>query len=128
MSHFSQIKTKILNIECLQEALSDLGIGWKAGASQVRGYQGQTCTSELIIEQNNGYDIGFKWNGKEYVLVTDLQYWQQNLTVECFLRRVTQLYACRSILKETSKAGFQVVEQKNNADGSIRLVVERWSS
>ena len=126
MSHFSQIKTKILKIECLQEALSDLGVDWKAGVNEVRGYQGQTCTAELIIQQNNGHDIGFKWNGKEYELVTDLQYWQQDLAVECFLRKVTQLYACKVILKETSKTGFQVVEQKNNADGSIRLLVQRW--
>ena len=126
MSHFSQIKTKILKIECLQEALSDLGVDWKAGVNEVRGYQGQTSTAELIIQQNNGHDIGFKWNGKEYELVTDLQYWQQDLTVECFLRNLTQIYACKVILKETSKTGFQVVEQKNNADGSIRLLVQRW--
>jgi hypothetical protein len=127
MSHFSQIKTQIRNLESLQEALSDLGIEWKPGASEVRGYRGQTHAAEVAIEQNNGYDIGFRWNGKEYELVADLQYWQQDLTVEGFLRKITQRYAYRTVLKETSKAGFQVAEQENNADGSIRLLVQRWS-
>ncbi|MDJ0677843.1 MAG: DUF1257 domain-containing protein [Calothrix sp. MO_167.B42] len=127
MSHFSQIKTQIRNLESLQSALSDLGIQWKPGASEVRGYRGQTHAAELAIEQDNGYDLGFKWNGKEYELVADLQYWQQDLTVEGFLRKITQRYAYRTVLKETEKIGFQVAEQQENTDGSIRLVVQRWS-
>ncbi|BAZ66322.1 MAG: DUF1257 domain-containing protein [Pelatocladus maniniholoensis HA4357-MV3] len=128
MSHFSQIKTQIRNLESLQDALSDLGLDWKQGPRQVRGYRGQTHSAEITIEQENGYDVGFKWNGKEYELVADLQYWQQNLSVEGFLRQVTQRYAYQTVMKETVKAGFQVAEQQKNEDGSIRLVVQRWSA
>jgi hypothetical protein len=128
MSHFSQIKTQIRNIESLKKALTDLGVAWKGGSHSLRGYQGITHTAEIAIEQDNGYDIGFKWNGKEYELVADLQYWEQNLSVEGFLRQVTQRYAYRTVVEETAKAGFQVSEQKHNQDGSIRLVVQRWSA
>lgn len=128
MSHFSQIKTQIRNIESLKNALTDLGVAWKDGSHSLRGYQGITHTAEIAIEQDNGYDIGFKWNGKEYELVADLQYWAQNLSVEGFLRQVTQRYAYRTVVEETAKAGFQVSEQKQNQDGSIRLVVQRWSA
>ena len=128
MSHFSQIKTGIRNFESLKDALTDLGLDWKEGPRDVRGYRGQTHSAEIAIEQENGYDLGFKWNGKEYELVTDLQYWQQNLSVEGFLRQVTQRYAYRSVLKETAKAGFQVAQQQQQKDGSIRLVVQRWSA
>ncbi|GAB1538781.1 DUF1257 domain-containing protein [Scytonema sp. NUACC21] len=128
MSHFSQIKTQIRNIESLKDALSDLGIDWKQGPREVRGYRGQTHNAEITIEQNNGYDIGFKWNGKEYELVADLQYWKQNLSVEGFLGKVTQRYAFHTVVKETARAGFQIAEQQNNEDGSVRLVVQRWSA
>ncbi len=128
MSHFSQIKTQIRNLESLQEALTDLNIDWKRGQSPVRGYRGQTHDAQIIIEQDNGYDIGFKWNGQEYELVADLQYWQQNLSVEGFLRQVTQRYALNTVVKESTRAGFQVAEQQKNADGSIRLLVQRWSA
>ncbi len=128
MSHFSQIKTQIRNLDSLTEALTDLGINWKPGTREVRGYQGQTHTAEVTIEQDNGYDIGFKWNGKEYELVSDLQYWQQNLSVDGFLRQVTQRYAYHTVVKETTRAGFEVAEQQKNKDGSIRLVVQRWSA
>ena len=128
MSHFSQIKTQIRNIESLKDALTDLGVAWKDDSHSLRGYQGITHSAEVSIEQDNGYDIGFKWNGKEYELVADFQYWAQNLSVEGFLRQVTQRYAYHTVVKETAKAGFQVSEQKDNQDGSIRLVVQRWSA
>ncbi|NEQ25666.1 MAG: DUF1257 domain-containing protein [Microcoleus sp. SIO2G3] len=128
MSHFSNIKTQIRNVVSLQAALSDLGVDWKSGPRSVRGYQGQTRTAKVVIEQDNDYDIGFSWNGKEYELVADLQYWQQPLSVDGFLNRVTQRYAYHTVMQETAKQGFQVAEQQQNQDGSIRLVVQRWSA
>ncbi len=128
MSHFSQIKTQIRNLASLEAALTELGIDWKPGPRAVRGYRGQTSNAEIIIEQDNGYDLGFSWNGNEYELVADLQYWQQNWSVDGFLSRVTQRYAYHTVLKETARQGFQVAEQQQNQDGSIRLLVQRWSA
>lgn len=128
MSHFSNIKTQIRNVTSLQAALTDLEIDWKTGPRSVRGYQGQTRNAEVVIEQNNDYDIGFSWNGKEYELIADLQYWQQPLSVDGFLNRVTQRYAYHTVMQETTKQGFEVAEQQQNQDGSIRLVVQRWSA
>ena len=128
MSHFSNIKTKIRNLTALKTSLTNLGIDWKEGPRAVRGYQGQTLTAEVVVEQANNYDIGFSWNGQEYELVADLQYWQQPLTVDGFLKQVTKGYALETILQESAKQGFQIAEQTNNQDGSIRLVVQRWSA
>jgi hypothetical protein len=128
MSHFSNIKTQIRNLSSLEAALTDLNVDWKSGPSSVRGYRGQTSTAEVVIEQDNDYDIGFSWNGKEYELVADLQYWQQPWSVDGFLNRVTQRYAFHTVMSEASKQGFQVAEQQKNNDGSIRLVMQRWSA
>lgn len=128
MSHFSQIKTQIRDLTSLQDALNDLGIAWKSGPQPVRGYQGQTRAAEVVIEQANGYDIGFSRNQDQYELVADLQYWQQPLSVEGFLKKITQRYAYRTVLKETTRQGFELAEQQQNQDGSIRLVLQRWSA
>jgi hypothetical protein len=128
MSHFSQIKTQIRDLVSLQSALTDLGISWKSGPKAVRGYRGQTYNAEVVIEQDNGYDIGFSQNNEHYELVADLQYWQQPLSVEGFINRVTQQYAYHTVVNETTRQGFQVAEQQKNQDGSIRLVLQRWSS
>ena len=128
MSHFSQIKTQIRNLTSLQAALTDLGIEWKAEPETVRGYRGQSREAAIAIEQENGYDVGFSWNGKEYELVADLQYWQQPLSVAGFLREVTERHAYHTVVNETAKQGFQISEQQQNTDGSIRLLVQRWSN
>jgi hypothetical protein len=129
MSHFSQIRTKIRNLNALQSALSDLGVDWKFGPSPVRGYQGATETAEVVIEQPNGFDIGFRLNPetKDYELVADLQYWQQPLSVDGFVNQITQRYAFHTVLEATAQEGFQVAEQKTTEDGAIRLVVQRWA-
>jgi hypothetical protein len=128
MSHFSNIKTKIRNLNSLTAALSDLGIEWKDGDNTpVRGYQGDTRTAQAIVEQENGYDIGFCFNGEEYELVTDLQFWQQAWSVDRFINKVSQRYAYHTVMEQATKQGFQVAEEKNQQDGSIRLVVQRWA-
>ncbi|MEL6471801.1 MAG: DUF1257 domain-containing protein [Cyanobacteria bacterium J06623_4] len=130
MSHFSQIKTKLRNLPFLQLALDDAGISWQAGPKAVRGYQGDTQTAEIVIEQENGYDVGFKHNAEtgDYELVADLQYWQQSLSVEGFLNRITQRYAYHTVVNESASQGFQVAEEVDNQDGSIRLVLQRWGA
>lgn len=128
MSHFSQIKTQIRDLKSLHAALADLGLSWKSGPSAVRGYQGQTQMAEVVIEQSNGYDVGFAWNGQAYELVADMQFWQLNHSVDRFLSQITQRYAYHTIVQETAAQGFQVAEERNQQDGSIRLVLQRWGA
>jgi len=130
MSHFSQIRTKIRNLKSLETALTDLGIDWKGGPLAVRGYQGNTEMAEVVVQQDNGYDIGFRRNADtgDYELVADLQYWGQPLSIDGFLNQVTQRYAYHTVLAESSNQGFQLAEEKVAADGSIRLVMQRWGS
>lgn len=128
MSHFSQIKTQIRELEPLKAALTDLGVSWEEGARAIRGYQGQTHDAQVSISQENGYDVGFSWNGQAYELVADLQYWQQSLSVQGFLNQVSQRYAYHTVMAETQRQGFQLSEEQRAEDGSIRLVLQRWSA
>lgn len=127
MSHFSQVKTQIRSLKPLQTALTELGVDWKSGNAPMRGYQGNTTTAEVVIEQDNGYDVGFQWNGSEYALVSDMQFWQQPWTVESFLQKVTQRYAIATVMSESSDQGFALSEQQVREDGSVRLVLQRWN-
>ena len=127
MSHFSQVKTQIRSLEPLQKALTDLGVNWKSGASPMHGHQGATTEAEVVIEQENGYDIGFQWNGSEYALVSDMQFWQQPWTVESFLQKVTQRYAIATVMGASVEQGFALSDQQVREDGSVRLVLQRWN-
>jgi Protein of unknown function (DUF1257) len=105
-----------------------LGFDWKEGPCEVRGYQGMTQKAAVVIEQENGYDIGFAWNGQSHEMVTDLQFWSQNSSVDRFIKQITQRYAYQTILQETAQQGFNVAEQQQSQDGTIRLVLQRWSA
>jgi hypothetical protein len=127
MSHFTKIKTKLYNLETLKKSLSDLNIDWTVQTNNIRGYQNTTHEAELVIQQENKHDIGFKWNGVEYELVTDLMFWSQDISVDRFLNRINQRYAYNSIIGVSEKEGFNFSQTETAEDGSIRLVLRRFS-
>jgi hypothetical protein len=128
MSHFTKIKTTLKDLTVLKKSLMDLSVQWEAKSQVVKGYKDQTTFANLVIKQNNNYDIGFAWNGFEYQLVADLQFWQQPWSVELFLDKVTQRYAYNSILQTTNDQGFKAIEEVNQENGAIKLTLQRWSS
>ena len=128
MSHFSKIRTTLKDLNLLKKALGDLSISWDEQVTQMKGYKNQATFANLIIPQDNNYDVGFTWNGFEYQLVADLQFWQQPWSVELFLHKITQRYAYHSILNATSKQGFKTIEEITLEDESIHLILQRWSS
>jgi len=128
VSHFTQLKTQLRDLDHLTQALADLDLTHETGDVTVRGYQGQTRTAQVVLRQANQHDVGFAWNGRFYELVTDLQYWQQPWTVERFLAKVQQRYAYNTVVNECEKKGFQVATEEVNADGAVRLVLQRWGN
>ena len=127
MSHFTKIKTKLYNLQTLQKSLSDLNIEWTVQTNQVRGYRNTKHDAELIIQQANNHDIGFKWNGTEYELVTDLMFWNQAVSVDKFLNSINQRYAYNLIVDVSEKEGFNFTKMETIEDGSIRLVLKRFN-
>jgi hypothetical protein len=128
MSHFSKIQTSLKDLDLLKKSLNDLSIHWEPELNRVRGYKDQTTFANLVIKQGNNYDIGFSWNGFEYQLVADIQFWQQPWSIELFLDRVSQRYAYNSIVESTSNQGFQTVNETVQEDGSIKLTLQKWNS
>jgi protocatechuate 3,4-dioxygenase beta subunit len=126
MSHFTSIKTKLYYRETIEKSLSDLNIKWETEINKVRGYNNQEELAEIVIKQKNNHDIGFKWNGKEYELVTDLMFWDQKYSVNKFLNQVNQRYAFNLITKVSEEQSFQYVEAENLQDGSIRLLLRKF--
>ena len=81
----------------------------------------------LIIKQSNNYDIGFKWNGTEYQMVTDLMFWSQDYSVDKFLNQINQRYAYNAILNLSGKENFQIKRSENLENGSVRVLLERFN-
>ena len=130
MSHLSTIKTKIRETEPLIKALDQLGYNPSQDEKFVKGYQGKFTAVDISLDLPEDTKVGFKWSNdaKSYELVTDLELWKYHLPVERFISKVTQMYAYQTIISQTQKDGYQIVEQKNENDGSIELVLTKWEA
>ena len=128
MSHFSTIRTKLKNKPILQEELEILQYDVKEYQElKVTGAHGighETVEAELAI----GTDIGFRLNEITgvYELVADLETWNQPISVERFIDKVTQQYARMTVHNVVQDMGFQVDEEWEMEDNSIELTVTRW--
>jgi len=122
MSHFTNMKTSFQNLIYLEKALNKLDILHQKQTNIMSAEK-----SNLVINQSNGYDIEFVWNGQEYELVVDMSFWQQPYPVESFIDKVAQQYAGEVIIGESQKLGFQPVKYQQNSDGSNTVVLERWN-
>ena len=130
MSHFSTIKTQLKDAEPLIKALNNLGYTINQEEKFVKGYRGKFTAVDISMNLPGDTKVGFKWdnNSKAYELVTDLDLWKFELPVERFISKITQMYAYETILSKTKEDGYQIVEQKNQNDGSIELVLTKWDS
>ena len=119
MSHFTHMKTEFRNLSYLRKALNRLNIVHKLNYVELPN-------ANLVISQENGYDVKFIWNGQEYELVADLSFWEQPYPIQSFIDKVAQQYAGEVIIGESQKKGFQPVKYQKNDDSSNTLVLERW--
>lgn len=124
MSHFTNMKTCFQNLFYLEKALNKLEIAHKKVEAKDSL---QSDKNNLVINQSNGYDIQFCWNGQEYELVIDMSFWEQPYPVESFIDKITQQYAGEVIVGESQKLGFQPIKYQKNQDGSNTLILERWN-
>ena len=130
MSHFSTIKTQLKDSEPLIKALNNLGYIINQEEKFVKGYKGKFTAVDISMNLPGETKVGFKWdnNSNAYELVTDLDLWKFELPVERFISKVTQMYAYETIISKTKEDGYQIVEEKNQNDGSIELVLTKWDS
>jgi hypothetical protein len=133
-SHFTTVQTKLMNKEHLLKALVDMGLPIHSSPNNgeqvpVNGYKGETATADIAISQRNGHDIGFRYNGETYELVSDLQFWDQTVPVAFFLDKVHQSYSVNTILATSASDGFTTDNLvKNTVDGSVTIQLSRYNT
>ena len=124
MSHFTTIAIEIKNGDLLKQALEEIGYPVKQN-TLVRGYLGNTAIAEYVIPMPNGYDIGFRKIGDRYEVIAD--FWGVALKIEEFLGELNQQYATKTVLQSATQQGFEIEKQEVLEDGTVRIVIGRWS-
>ncbi len=131
MSHFSRVRTALKDREVLIACLEELGYEVTEGGT-IRSREG-VREVDLSIRTANGNGIGFvKDSDGCYNLVAD--WWRMGRNDRRILDRmngtlakVQRSYAERIIRDRIENEGFSLVERREEEDGSIRIVVRRWT-
>jgi hypothetical protein len=123
MSHFTRVKTQLTDIQMVKRVLEDLGHTVTSGI--VRGYGNQETRADLVVRLDDRVDVGFQQDGKVVGMIGD--FYGSHISPEAFLNKVSQRYAYLTILDQTTDQGWQKVTEETQADGSVRLVLQRWA-
>ncbi len=127
MSHFTSIKTRMVQREFLLKALADLGYAPVEGALEIRGYLGVRTAVEIkIATQNPEYDIGFRKTGETYQCVADW-FGLREIDQTRFIEQITQRYAYHAARAKLEEQGFALASEEKQKDGRIHLVLRRMS-
>jgi hypothetical protein len=132
MSHFTKCDLKLTNLEAIKRALGDMELAYaEAAAGQgatVRGYRGQTMEAELSVDMGR-YDVGVLDAGDgTFDLVSD--WWgvetTKGVTEAEFKESLYRRYQYHNVKMACDAKGYEVSEEVNEEDGSVRLVVNKW--
>jgi len=124
MSHFTEIKTEIRDINALRGACAELGLELLENAT-ARGFAQNTIKGEFVIKLNGPYDVAVtKQNNGSYGLTADL--WAGHVEKELGkdFGRLKQMYGVHKTTLEARRKGYNVRRQ-NLPNGGIRLALAR---
>lgn len=125
MSHFTSIKTQMVEQEYLTEALTDLGYVYETGNVQIRGFAGIRKNAQIKIPtQNPSYDIGFQKVDNSYQIVAD--WWGiRGIKQQEFQDQLTQRYAYHATKAKLYGQGFSLVSEDVEQGQRLHLVLRR---
>lgn len=127
MSHFTSIKTKMKDKPLVLKSLQDLGLSYEEGDNlTVRGFAGQRMLVDIKINLQFSYDIGLRQHENGYELVADW-FGVRGVNQEDLTQKLNQRYAYHATRTQMEAQGFDLVEEKVEETGQIRLVLRRMA-
>ena len=128
-SHFSVVSSKITNINILKKTLFNINKDFDIyDGPIIISAHNNIINADLVIKQDNYYDIGFILEDNVYNMVTDLQFWNQTITPDLFMERIIKQYTINSILESCEELGFYTEHIKTNLNtGFTEIIVSKYN-
>lgn len=122
MSHFTEIKTQIRDIEALRSACQELGLALLQNA-EARGYYENKTRGDYVIGLKGPYDIALnRQPDGSYGLTADLWNGHVEQEVGPGYGKLLQLYGVHKTMREARKKGH-MVSRSQQRDGAIKLSI-----
>lgn len=116
------ITADALSIGLLLEGVRQLGMAIEE-TKQLLDQKGHACKVDFIIKTKEGDEIGVQKTeaGVSFVVAEP-----EKESVKASMNQVKQVYSRLKILNSVKQKGYNQVKEEKLADGSIRLVVQKW--
>ena len=125
MSHFTKLKTKITDRNCLLKTLENLQYNVEED-SMIRGYNRRTRKGDIVIKTDGEFDIGFiKAKDSSYQILADWYGAEAAIgkNRRAFANEISKEYAVTKVLTELRKKGYRIKSRYVNDVGEIKLLV-----
>jgi len=135
MSHFTTVKTKLKDLQCLTKAFKSLGIPFKIAENdkkiKLAGYYGQKIAVDILLDTislGSSFNIGLRKNKEEiYELTGDfmgfcVKIGEQELYKTGFINRLKQEYSLNKTIKTLHQKGYRNI-WKTRQNNIYKLVV-----
>jgi hypothetical protein len=124
MSHFTTLKTRMVEKEPLVAAIRDLGYACREGRGTIRDFEGARTEVEIrIATPSPEFDIGLRQGPGGWEVIAD--WWGIGIDRDRFLARLHQRYAYRVARAKLEEQGFALAGEETVKDGRIHLVLRR---
>ena len=114
----------------LVQALAELGFMAISDMRMVRGVHGCTEEADIVCESqvSRELDIGFRKTEEGcFECIADWDALEaEGMDRNEFISQVNQKYTYLKTLNEAQKEGYNVVEETNETDGSIRVILRKY--
>jgi hypothetical protein len=132
VSHFTELKTRLTNLDRVLESARKLGFEVEESQGQpvqARGFMGETFEALAVIRTGTRYDIGVlagEDGNLQFSADWDLLEKVGSLRQEDFQNKIQQQYALCTIQEVAREQGLSVDEPHVAEDGSLEVTVTQW--
>jgi hypothetical protein len=131
MSHFTTVKTQIVDKEYLLKALAECGFSTvKEGDNlPLYGYQGdkRAQTADIVVRRKHispaSNDLGFKKTDSGYEII--ISEYDVKLLGQNFTNKLMQNYAYHVTKDSLKEQDFTIIEEEVQKDNTIHLTLRR---
>lgn len=133
MSHFTTLRTRITDRDALVAALADVGypdVEVHDQAQPLYGFQGdrRAQRAHVIVRRQHvgaaSNDLGFEQQADGHFTAVISEF-DRHRHDEKWLRRVTARHAYHATTATLTSQGFDLVDERSERDGTVRLVLRR---
>lgn len=124
------VGTLFLDLPILCAALVELGHIVHMQVKEVKDAKGCREQVDFVVQvgKAKGIDIGFKKiEDGSYQFIADWEALEKRgVSQKAFVEEVSQKYSYLKAMDEAGKQGYRLVEEKNETDGSIKVILRRY--